>query len=84
MLCNDPACICHALLLQHVKSQHGIQAAPVVAFGGSYGGVLAGYLRMKFPNVVYAAVASSAPFRCNLIGQGWDPTSYWEVRLLLC
>ncbi|GAB4818072.1 hypothetical protein N2152v2_005118 [Parachlorella kessleri] len=65
-------------LIEHVKSQHSIQAAPVVAFGGSYGGVLAGYLRMKFPNVVYAAVASSAPFRCNLIGQGWDPASYWE------
>eukprot|EP00466_Bigelowiella_natans_P011299 jgi/Bigna1/87275/estExt_fgenesh1_pg.C_180145 len=32
-----------------------------VSFGGSYPGMLAGWFRVKFPHLVHAAVASSAP-----------------------
>eukprot|EP01063_Lacrimia_lanifica_P019677 TRINITY_DN27134_c0_g1_i1.p1 TRINITY_DN27134_c0_g1~~TRINITY_DN27134_c0_g1_i1.p1 ORF type:complete len:654 (+),score=241.05 TRINITY_DN27134_c0_g1_i1:28-1989(+) len=67
----------YAQLVGHLKAEYATDA-PVVAFGGSYGGMLAGWFRIKYPEVVAGAIAASAPvagFPSNLGTAGLDSSA---------
>lgn len=51
----------YAILILDLKKNLSAQASPTVVFGGSYGGMLAAWFRLKYPHVAIGAVASSAP-----------------------
>ncbi|CAN1252765.1 Lysosomal Pro-X carboxypeptidase [Linum perenne] len=51
----------YAEIILHVKEQFNAGDSPVIVFGGSYGGMLATWFRLKYPHIAIGALASSAP-----------------------
>ncbi|KAK2655606.1 hypothetical protein Ddye_008658 [Dipteronia dyeriana] len=51
----------YATLIIDLKKNLSAIDSPVVLFGGSYGGMLAAWFRLKYPHVAIGALASSAP-----------------------
>ncbi|XP_002530520.2 lysosomal Pro-X carboxypeptidase [Ricinus communis] len=51
----------YATLITDLKNNLSATDSPVVVFGGSYGGMLAAWFRLKYPHVTIGALASSAP-----------------------
>lgn len=50
-----------AVLIRSLKQNLSSEASPVVVFGGSYGGMLAAWFRLKYPHIAIGALSSSAP-----------------------
>ncbi|XP_057457115.1 uncharacterized protein LOC130748045 [Lotus japonicus] len=51
----------YAAVLLHIKKSLSAQNSPIIVIGGSYGGMLASWFRLKYPHIALGALASSAP-----------------------
>ncbi|KAF3455138.1 hypothetical protein FNV43_RR05586 [Rhamnella rubrinervis] len=51
----------YAAIILHLKKKLDAQKSPVIVVGGSYGGMLASWFRLKYPHIALGALASSAP-----------------------
>eukprot|EP01018_Ginkgo_biloba_P013491 Gb_28511 [translate_table: standard] len=51
----------YATIIIDLKKNLSAQECPVIVLGGSYGGMLAAWFRLKYPHIAIGALASSAP-----------------------
>ncbi|XP_019176057.1 PREDICTED: lysosomal Pro-X carboxypeptidase-like [Ipomoea nil] len=51
----------YAQVLLYIKNSYSAQDSPIIVVGGSYGGMLASWFRLKYPHIALGALASSAP-----------------------
>ena len=72
-------------LIKYIKKQYKSVESPVITFGGSLSGTLAGISRIRYPDAVDAALCSSSPLQGfldikNFSEYGWMErvTNNWE------
>ena len=66
-------------LVEALKLEYGASTAPVIAFGGSYGGMLAGWARIVAPETFTGSIAASAPVRMIMTSDTFNYKGGWEA-----
>ncbi|ETI36211.1 hypothetical protein F443_17579 [Phytophthora nicotianae P1569] len=59
-LSTEQALADYAVLITYLKTEWKLDI-PVIGFGGSYGGMLGSWFRMKYPHIIDGVIAGSAP-----------------------
>ncbi|GAB4814859.1 hypothetical protein N2152v2_001905 [Parachlorella kessleri] len=79
-LTTEQAMADFATLIWELKEELKDPAVPVIGFGGSYGGMLAAWFRMKYPHLLDGAIAASAPI-WTYLGEDppWDSGSFAKI-----
>jgi len=75
---SEQALADYAQLIQSVLAELDAENCPVIAVGGSYGGMLTAWMRMKYPNIIDAGLAASAPINLFL-GTDADPEGFNKI-----
>ena len=70
-----------AILIDALRAEvPGLENSAFIAFGGSYGGKMAAWLRMKYPSAVAGAISASAPLLAFRGEQpAWKTEAYYEI-----
>lgn len=79
LLSIEQALADYSNLLASLQANLSATSSPVIAWGGSYGGMLAAWFRMRYPHRVAGALASSAPI-LQVPGL-MDPKAYNRILL---
>lgn len=78
-LTTEQAMADYANIIHHLKANvlEDVEV-PVIGFGGSYGGMLCTYFRLKYPSLMDGAIAASAPI-WTYFGEGYDRGSFAKI-----
>jgi lysosomal Pro-X carboxypeptidase len=75
----EQAMMDYVKLIKYIRYKYNAMQQPCIVFGGSYGGMLAAWLRMKFPATFQGALSSSAPLLYFKDSPTAPPAGFGEV-----